>query len=93
MKIADRFCNVNDYVRQVDPNYAALYAFRIWPVYQTFLTRKSEVKHEFGTKVLGRVIEALADLQVIMHKHWRGDIDFTNIDYEEATQSVIENKK
>lgn len=93
VKIADRFCNVNDYVRQVDPNYAARYAFRLWPVYQTFMTRKSEATYELGDKVSGRVLAVLFDLESIIHKHWRTDIDLTNIDCEEATKIVIENKK
>lgn len=93
VKIADRFCNVHDYVRQGDANYAARYAFRIWPVYESFLTRKAEAEYNLGDEVVTHVIKALVLLQAIMVEHWREDIDLFKIDHEEAERIVVENVK
>ena len=93
VKVADRLCNVNDYIRQGDAVYAARYAFRLWPVYTSFLTRTAEIKHLLGDDAQMRGVGAIHKLNHIIQNRWRVNLNLFNIDREEAEKIVVENIK
>ena len=52
IKIADRFCNVNNYL-ETDAKYAAKYALQAWPLYMVF---KSKFIDEFDENISNAVL-------------------------------------
>ena len=96
-KIADRYCNVYDFARS-DPRpgeakgqYAAIYAFKIFPVYRGFMDRKEEVASEYGWIATDMIINDVQTLTNAISQHLCTSIwgDFT---LEEAAKILKRSK-
>jgi len=66
IKIADRYCNVNDYMRtKGKEKYASTYALQAFPIYAAFVERAIEDAHYFEDEVVKKVLAEIATLQTI----------------------------
>jgi len=72
LKIADRYCNVNDYIADGSEEYAAVYAAQAYPLFQAYF--RSAEENPVNQP-------ALYDMILFMHKHikeYYPDIDIHN---------------
>ena len=61
IKIADRYCNVHDYIH-TSGKYASKYALQAYPLYQSFIQRYTKISdtvlpHKVSIKVLGDIAD------------------------------------
>ncbi|RCS44757.1 HD domain-containing protein [Bremerella cremea] len=65
VKLADRFCNVEDFLR-IDPSYARIYFWKAAAVYQAFEARKKEITSTFGREVVAAMQCDLENLTTVV---------------------------
>jgi len=51
IKIADRYCNVTDYIRAGNSKYAMWYNLQAYPLYSTYFKREHEVPQEWRSGI------------------------------------------
>jgi len=67
IKIADRYCNVMDYMHTPGKEeYAAWYALQAYPLYRTFLDRVKEKVIDLENDILNRILFDVMHLQQII---------------------------
>lgn len=82
IKIADRYCNVMDYM-DTDPKYAAKYALQAFPLYYRFLRNIKT----FPRLVIVNLMRDVSKLQEIINSRW-SRISFEN-DFEQVRKLVV----
>lgn len=66
IKIADRYCNVNDYLRTAGKQeYASTYALQAYPLYDSFTKRVKERKVNLDSDIQKKILMDIMDLQSI----------------------------
>jgi (p)ppGpp synthase/HD superfamily hydrolase len=71
VKLADRICNVNDFIYE-DPEYAPNYAHKGRPIFEAFQSRRQEIEERFEPDIAknafhawGRMMEAVNNLNSV----------------------------
>lgn len=80
LKIADRVCNVRDYLHADRPIYAAWYALQAYPLYQRYSEDiNSKYMRVLNLKYIDEDLRFLSDLIRTRYDVWEGYSKFDNI--------------
>jgi len=73
IKIADRYCNVRDYMRTPGKEkYASEYALQAYPLYQSFFKRHINVMDIIPRQACLKVLGDVIDLNIIINEEYKG---------------------
>ena len=86
LKIADRFCNVQDYLKVGMDEYASFYALQAYPLYQTFINRFS--RSELDSKVCVKVLSDVVDLNITINEKY-GSISCFVANMRDAVEQIV----
>jgi (p)ppGpp synthase/HD superfamily hydrolase len=87
IKIADRYCNVNDYLRtKGKEKYASTYALQAFPIYAAFVERAIEGIAQFEEDVTKKILMMIANLQTVARMEYPQCI---SLSLEEIRKLVI----
>jgi (p)ppGpp synthase/HD superfamily hydrolase len=85
VKIADRYCNVKDYLStNKKKKYASQYAMQAWPIYNQFQLRKEEFEDYCSIPLVENCIKELSEIILNVY-----DVDILNTTYEEIKKHVL----
>lgn len=80
IKIADRFCNVQDYLRtEGKEEYASTYALQAYPLYQAYINRSvigAEISDFLSRKAVMKVMGDVVELNMIIDMEYKGFSSF-----------------
>lgn len=66
IKIADRYCNVTDYLTAGNTKYAMLYNLQAYPLYATYFKREHEVPEEWRAGIRGDIYAYNQKMQAVL---------------------------
>jgi len=85
VKIADRYCNMKDYLSTPKKKkYASQYALQAWPIYNQFHLRKDEFKKYCDITLVEDCIKELSEIVLNVY-----NVDIFNTTYEEVKKHVL----